>query len=224
MTTSVTAQPTQTRGVQSRRVPEGAAFSVIMALSFSHFLNDMMQSLVPALYPMLKGTYGLSFAQIGLITLFMQLTSSLLQPMVGLISDHRPQPYSLAVVMRETLAHLNHWDIKLLATDIDSKVVATAAEGVYGAERFKGVSAQRVKDWFPQASGRPGCFIKPAWTCWTGCIACTCSRRSRYPMRRLKISWRGRMPTGAAASSMCPQWRASSNRPAASATTPPRPG
>jgi chemotaxis protein methyltransferase CheR len=66
------------------------------------------------------------------------------------------EPYSLAVVMRETLAHLNHWDIKLLATDIDSKVVATAAEGVYGAERFKGVSAQRVKDWFPQASGRPG--------------------------------------------------------------------
>src|ERR1700694_2745216 len=106
MSTSVTAQPTQTRGVQSRRVAEGAAFSVIMALSFSHFLNDMMQSLVPALYPMLKGTYGLSFAQIGLITLIMQLTSSLLQPMVGLISDHRPQPYSLAVGMGATLIGL----------------------------------------------------------------------------------------------------------------------
>jgi chemotaxis protein methyltransferase CheR len=66
------------------------------------------------------------------------------------------EPYSLAVVVRETLAHLNHWDIKLLATDIDSKVVATAAEGVYGEERFKGVSAERVRDWFPQAAGRPG--------------------------------------------------------------------
>ena len=85
---------------------EGAAFSVILALSFSHFLNDMMQSLVPALYPMLKSGYGLSFAQIGLITLIMQLTSSLLQPAVGLVSDHRPQPYSLAVGMSATLVGL----------------------------------------------------------------------------------------------------------------------
>jgi len=103
MSTSVSAEQSETRRVQSRRVAEGTTFSVILALSFSHFLNDMMQSLVPALYPMLKGTYGLSFAQIGLITLIMQLTSSLLQPAVGLISDHRPQPYSLAVGMGATL-------------------------------------------------------------------------------------------------------------------------
>ena len=56
-----------------RRVAEAATFSIILALSFSHFLNDMMQSLVPALYPMLKDPYGLSFAQIGLITLAMQV-------------------------------------------------------------------------------------------------------------------------------------------------------
>ena len=54
---------------------EGAAFSIILALSFSHFLNDTMQSLVPALYPMLKDSYGLSFTQIGLITLTTQVTS-----------------------------------------------------------------------------------------------------------------------------------------------------
>ena len=66
----------------------------------------MMQSLVPALYPMLKDTYGLSFAQIGLITLTMQMTSSLLQPAVGLFADHRPQPYSLAVGMGVTLVGL----------------------------------------------------------------------------------------------------------------------
>src|SRR6202521_5943043 len=106
MTTSVTAQPTQTRGVQSRRVPEGAAFSVIMALSFSHMLNDMMQSLVPALYPMIKDGYGLTFAQIGIITLTMQVMSSMLQPLVGLAADHRPQPYSLAIGMGATLAGL----------------------------------------------------------------------------------------------------------------------
>ena len=106
MSTSVSAQTsTPTRG-RAHRVVEGTAFSVIMALSFSHFLNDMMQSLVPALYPMLKGSYGLSFAQIGLITLIMQLTSSLLQPAVGFLSDHRPQPYSLAVGMGATLIGL----------------------------------------------------------------------------------------------------------------------
>src|SRR6201998_3176488 len=106
MSTSVSAQATEGRQGQRRRMAEGAAFSVILALSFSHFLNDMMQSLVPALYPMLKSGYGLSFAQIGLITLIMQLTSSLLQPAVGLVSDHRPQPYSLAVGMGATLVGL----------------------------------------------------------------------------------------------------------------------
>jgi chemotaxis protein methyltransferase CheR len=66
------------------------------------------------------------------------------------------EPYSLAIVMREALAHLPEWDIKLLATDIDSKVVATAAEGEYPAERLKGVSVERVRRWFPQVPGRPG--------------------------------------------------------------------
>src|SRR5271170_8459256 len=106
---------------KARRVAEGAAFSIIMALSFSHFLNDMMQSLVPALYPMLKGAYGLSFAQIGLITLTMQVTSSLLQPLIGLSTDRRPQPYSLAVGMGVTLvgllvlAHAGSYVMLLLA-------------------------------------------------------------------------------------------------------------
>ncbi|HZK90243.1 MAG TPA: MFS transporter [Stellaceae bacterium] len=101
MTTEVTVQPS----VQ-RQIAEGAAFSIILALSFSHMLNDMMQSLVPALYPMIKGTYGLSFAQIGVITLTMQITSSMLQPLVGLAADHRPQPYSLAVGMCATFSGL----------------------------------------------------------------------------------------------------------------------
>jgi chemotaxis protein methyltransferase CheR len=66
------------------------------------------------------------------------------------------EPYSLAVALREGLARLPNWDIKLLATDIDSKVVATAAEGVYAADRFKGVSPERVRNWFPPVAGRPG--------------------------------------------------------------------
>jgi chemotaxis protein methyltransferase CheR len=66
------------------------------------------------------------------------------------------EPYSLAVVMRECLAHLRDWDIKMLATDIDSKVLATAAEGMYAEERFKGVSPERIRNWFPQVPGQRG--------------------------------------------------------------------
>src|SRR5215469_10489544 len=106
MSMSVSVQASEARRSRGRRIAESTAFPVILALSFSHFLNDMMQSLVPALYPMLKSAYGLSFAQIGLISLITQVTSSLLQPAVGLISDHRPQPYSLAVGMGATLVGL----------------------------------------------------------------------------------------------------------------------
>jgi FSR family fosmidomycin resistance protein-like MFS transporter len=90
----------------TRRGADVTTFSIILALSFSHFLNDMIQSLVPALYPMLKGSYGLSFAQIGLITLTMQVASSVLQPAIGHFADRRPQPYSLAVGMGITLIGL----------------------------------------------------------------------------------------------------------------------
>ena len=81
-------------------------FSVILALSFCHLLNDMMQSLVPALYPILKSSYGLSFSQVGLITLAFQFTASMLQPLVGLYTDRHPQPYSLTVGISFTLVGL----------------------------------------------------------------------------------------------------------------------
>ena len=82
------------------------AFKVLGAISFSHFLNDTIQSLIVAIYPLLKGSFHLSFAQIGLITLSYQLTASLLQPMVGLYTDHHPKPYSLAFGMSCTLVGL----------------------------------------------------------------------------------------------------------------------
>ncbi len=115
---------------EARAAPRGAdvtTFSIIMALSFSHFLNDMMQSLVPAIYPMLKGSYGLSFAQIGLITLTMQVASSVLQPAIGLFADHRPQPYSLAVGMGVTLIGL------LLLASAGSYLVLLLAATLVGA-------------------------------------------------------------------------------------------
>ena len=81
-------------------------FAVILSLSFCHLLNDMMQSLVPALYPILKSSYALSFGQIGLITLAFQFTASMLQPVVGMYTDRKPQPYSLMVGMGFTLVGL----------------------------------------------------------------------------------------------------------------------
>ena len=65
------------------------------------------------------------------------------------------EPYSIAMVMREALSHLRDWDVKLLATDIDTKVVNTASSGVYPEDRFKGVSPERIKRWFAPAAGRP---------------------------------------------------------------------
>jgi MFS transporter, FSR family, fosmidomycin resistance protein len=82
------------------------ALGTLGALSASHLINDMMQSLILALYPVLKGTFALSFAQIGFITLTYQLTASLFQPMIGLYTDRRPTPYSLPFGMASTLCGL----------------------------------------------------------------------------------------------------------------------
>ena len=82
------------------------AYPVIAAISFAHLLNDMMQSVLLAIYPMLKQGLQLSFAQIGLITLAYQLTASLLQPLIGLYTDRRPKPYSLPIGMSFTLIGL----------------------------------------------------------------------------------------------------------------------
>jgi MFS transporter, FSR family, fosmidomycin resistance protein len=83
-----------------------ATFSILVALSISHLLNDTMQSLIPSIYPMVKENYQLTFSQIGLITLTFQLTASLLQPVVGAFTDKRPQPFSLAIGMGFTLLGL----------------------------------------------------------------------------------------------------------------------
>ena len=85
---------------------EGTVFAVILAVSFCHFLNDVMQSMLSSIYPLLKDGYGLAFWQIGLLTLTFQFTASLLQPLVGLYTDKRPLPYTLPVGMGSTLLGL----------------------------------------------------------------------------------------------------------------------
>jgi MFS transporter, FSR family, fosmidomycin resistance protein len=81
-------------------------FNVLMAISFSHFLNDLMQSLIISIYPLLKGEFQLSFAQVGIITLTYQISASLLQPLIGAYTDKHPKPYSLCVGMGSTLTGL----------------------------------------------------------------------------------------------------------------------
>ncbi len=85
---------------------ESTLFVMLVALSFAHLLNDTVQSLLPAIYPIIKSAYALDFGQIGLITLSFQLTASFLQPFVGLYTDRHPRPYSLAVGMGFTLCGL----------------------------------------------------------------------------------------------------------------------
>ena len=93
----------QTAGQASE---EQTVLAILLALSFSHLVNDTIQSLVPSVYPILKTSFGLDFGQIGLITLAFQLTASLLQPLVGALTDRRPSPYSLALGMAFSLCGL----------------------------------------------------------------------------------------------------------------------
>jgi len=90
----------------AKKVAEGTIFSILLSISFSHLLNDTIQSLIPSIYPLVKKSFQLSFTQVGLITLTFQLAASLLQPFVGFYTDKKPQPFSLATGMGFTLCGL----------------------------------------------------------------------------------------------------------------------
>jgi len=109
---------------------QGTLFSVLAAISFSHLLNDMVQSLIPAIYPILKAVYHLNFFQIGYITMSNQATASLLQPLVGYYTDRRPMPYSLPIGMTFTLVGLG---LLAIAPSYAVLLVAVAFVGVGSA-------------------------------------------------------------------------------------------
>ena len=88
------------------RMVEGTVYSMLIICSISHFLNDMIQSIIPSIYPIMKDKFDFSFAQIGIITLFFQMTSSILQPFTGLYADKHPRPYALSIGMCFTLVGL----------------------------------------------------------------------------------------------------------------------
>lgn len=110
-----------------RAVVEQTALKVLAAISVAHMLNDIIQSLIPAIYPLLVQTHGLSYGQIGWITFAFQVTASLLQPVVGIYTDRRPKPYSLAVGMAATLVGL------LLLSRADELWSIMAAASLVGA-------------------------------------------------------------------------------------------
>jgi len=142
---------TQTPLAESSAVSaQAATMPILLSLSFCHLLNDLIQSLIPALYPLLKAEFNLDFTQIGLITLAFQLTASLLQPTVGFYTDKRPMPFSLAIGMGSTLVGLlllsvaNSYAIVLIAAALigtgsaifhpeASRVARMASGGRYGS-------------------------------------------------------------------------------------------
>jgi FSR family fosmidomycin resistance protein-like MFS transporter len=99
-------KPAQSSAAFSEIPVHATTYAVLFAVSFCHLLNDMMQSLMSAIYPQLKDSLELNFAQVGLISATYQLTASLLQPVVGYYSDKRPMPFSLPVAMAFTLVGL----------------------------------------------------------------------------------------------------------------------
>ena len=109
---------------------EGVLFRVLTAVSFCHLLNDMVQSLLPSIYPILKSSFKLDFGQIGLITLTYQITASLLQPFIGNYTDRRPLPYSLPLGMTVTLAGLI---LVAVATNFPMLLIAAGLIGVGSA-------------------------------------------------------------------------------------------
>lgn len=109
---------------------EGTIFTILLTISVCHFLNDMVQSMISAYYPVLKDTFHLSFVQVGLITLTAQATASLLQPVVGFYTDHRPRPFSLPVGTGVTLLGLVSWSV---ARSYPMLLVSAALVGVGSA-------------------------------------------------------------------------------------------
>jgi FSR family fosmidomycin resistance protein-like MFS transporter len=127
----------------------GPAYIVLAGISFSHFLNDTMQSLISSIYPILKDNYALDFAQIGMITLAFQFTASLLQPLVGHFTDKKAQPFSLAIGMGSTffglllLSAAHHYVVILVAAALiglgsavfhpeSARIARLASGGRYG--------------------------------------------------------------------------------------------
>ena len=188
---NVTAKevPAGNAAAEARRDAGRTVFSVLAAVSFCHFLNDMLQSMIPAVYPILKAEYRLDFGQIGLITLASQLTASVLQPVVGLYTDRRPLPYSLAVGMCFTFAGM-------VLLSVRAQLPVRPRRGRLRGARFGGLPPRVV------AGGAHG--VRRAIR--AGAVVLPGGRERRLGARAAAGGVRGRAPRASAA------WRGSRPR------------
>lgn len=118
---------THTPAIDSSALAQKTVYSVLFSIAFGHLLNDLMQSVIPSTYPILKENFDLSFSQIGLITFVFQITASLLQPFVGFYTDKKPQPYSLVAAMIFTIIGLG---LLSISTSFWMLLVSVALVGV----------------------------------------------------------------------------------------------
>ncbi len=158
--------------LRTPKATEGTSFAILVAVGVSHFLNDTIQSVIPAIYPVLKENFSFSFAQIGLIVLFFQLASSVVQPVVGFCSDRRPHPYALATGMWLTLAGLlllafadNLWLIVIAVTVLGFGSSVFHPEASRVAQIASGGRKSLAQSIF-QVGGNAGCAIGPLLAAW----------------------------------------------------------
>ena len=164
---TITSTSTSSGNADNAKAMQGTAYAILIIISISHFLNDMIQSVVPSIYPMIKEDFSLSFAQIGLITFVFQLASSILQPFTGLYADRHPRPYALSLGMCFTLAGLlllafagNFWMIILAVSVIGFGSTVFHPEASRVAQMASGGKKSLAQSIF-QVGGNGGSAVGP---------------------------------------------------------------
>lgn len=164
---TITSISTANGNGDNTKAMQGTAYTILVIISISHFLNDMIQSVVPSIYPMIKEDFSLSFAEIGLITFVFQLASSILQPFTGLYADRHPQPYALSLGMCFTLAGLlllafagNFWMIILAVSIIGFGSTVFHPEASRVAQMASGGKKSLAQSIF-QVGGNGGSAVGP---------------------------------------------------------------
>ena len=164
---TITSTSTSSDNADNTKAMRGTAYAILIIISISHFLNDMIQSVVPSIYPMIKEDFSLSFAQIGLITFVFQLASSILQPFTGLYADRHPRPYALSLGMCFTLAGLlllafagNFWMIILAVSVIGFGSTVFHPEASRVAQMASGGKKSLAQSIF-QVGGNGGSAVGP---------------------------------------------------------------
>ena len=164
---TITSTSTSGGNADNTKAMQGTAYAILIIISISHFLNDMIQSVVPSIYPMIKEDFSLSFAQIGLITFVFQLASSILQPFTGLYADRHPLPYALSLGMCFTLAGLllfafagNFWMIILAVSVIGFGSTVFHPEASRVAQMASGGKKSLAQSIF-QVGGNGGSAVGP---------------------------------------------------------------